>query len=289
MLRLISALRKRSAIGQLARFASSEEQLEQNFYWKAPLEPKIAKLYEKYDSTLFFSTHIEANKSKLKFSDRREIEGQIADEKRRTIQTRPLPIALSYLTGDKPDVIGRQNEEIYESSNGSRELCAEIDPNEISDETDVEIKEESVKQRNLIAGKIAYIDESKQTIFDEMKRTRENIRPAPNPYKYDKYPAAWMYDYETFDDSDQNHEEKSQYGTPGRMIDFECGGSMNFIGYLFLDPTMPVSRVQCYGCGGHLQCADPGLPGYLPSELMRGQHDSVLRVSWFSLMYIYFT
>lgn len=64
--------------------------------------------------------------------------------------------------------------------------------------------------------------------------------------------------------------------------DFEYNSNMDFIGHLLLDPTMPVSRVQCYGCGGHLQCADPGLPGYLPSELMRGQHDSVLRVSWFA-------
>lgn len=216
MLRLISALRKRPAVGQFARFASSEEQLEQNFYWKTPLEPKIAKLYEKYDSTLFFSTHIEGNKTKLKFCDRREIEGQIEDEKRRKIQTRPLPIALFHLTGEKSDVFDSQNEEIYDSSNGSQELCREIDPNEISDEVDVEIREQGVEQRNVIAGKIGHIDESKQAIFDEMKRTRENLRPAPDPYKYDKYPTAWMYDYETFDDNDQNYEEKSQYGTPGR-------------------------------------------------------------------------
>lgn len=32
-----------------------------------------------------------------------------------------------------------------------------------------------------------------------------------------------------------------------------------------------------------LQCADGSLPGYLPSELMKGQDDSILRVSQINL------
>lgn len=54
---------------------------------------------------------------------------------------------------------------------------------------------------------------------------------------------------------------------------------MLIIRNIFIDPTIPVSKVPCYGCGGPLQCIEPSLPGYLPSELIRNQPDSVLRVS----------
>lgn len=44
------------------------------------------------------------------------------------------------------------------------------------------------------------------------------------------------------------------------------------------DPTMPITNVPCHGCGALLQCVDTGLPGYLPSELIRYQSDAMLRV-----------
>lgn len=49
--------------------------------------------------------------------------------------------------------------------------------------------------------------------------------------------------------------------------------------YFFLDPKIPISKVPCHGCGSLLQCADTNLPGYLPSELMRNRHKSVLTVN----------
>lgn len=45
-----------------------------------------------------------------------------------------------------------------------------------------------------------------------------------------------------------------------------------------IDPSVPVSKVPCHGCGSLLQCADTSLPGYLPSELMRDHEKSVLKV-----------
>lgn len=49
--------------------------------------------------------------------------------------------------------------------------------------------------------------------------------------------------------------------------------------YLYVaDPKIPISKVPCHGCGSLLQCADTNLPGYLPSELMRNRHKSVLTV-----------
>lgn len=49
---------------------------------------------------------------------------------------------------------------------------------------------------------------------------------------------------------------------------------------LFLaDPSQPVSKAPCYGCGSLMQCAEPSLPGYLPSELFVGHPDSFLKVN----------
>lgn len=47
---------------------------------------------------------------------------------------------------------------------------------------------------------------------------------------------------------------------------------------LFADPTIPITNVPCHGCGALLQCADTGLSGFLPSELIRYQSDNMLRV-----------
>lgn len=66
----------------------------------------------------------------------------------------------------------------------------------------------------------------------------------------------WMDDYESF--KGLNDEIKSKFGTA--------------------DPTVPVSKVACFGCGANLHCADSSLPGYLPSELFCGQSDDYLKV-----------
>lgn len=77
--------------------------------------------------------------------------------------------------------------------------------------------------------------------------------------------AAWMLDYESYkdpsaDDDDENGETLATgvYGTP--------------------DATQPVSKVPCHGCGALLQCAEPSLPGYLPSEIFVGQKADYLKV-----------
>lgn len=62
--------------------------------------------------------------------------------------------------------------------------------------------------------------------------------------------TQWMRDYEFYpEDSDDELSEHSQYGTP--------------------DPSVPISKVPCGGCGAHLHCADASLPGYLPSEIYK--------------------
>lgn len=62
--------------------------------------------------------------------------------------------------------------------------------------------------------------------------------------------TQWMRDYEFYEeDSDDEFPDHSQYGTP--------------------DPSIPISKVPCGGCGAHLHCADASLPGYLPSEIFK--------------------
>lgn len=48
---------------------------------------------------------------------------------------------------------------------------------------------------------------------------------------------------------------------------------------IFLDETIPSSKIPCSGCGAFLQCADTGLPGYIPSEIFKGRTDNELKVS----------
>ncbi|XP_008471913.1 nitric oxide-associated protein 1 [Diaphorina citri] len=61
----------------------------------------------------------------------------------------------------------------------------------------------------------------------------------------------WMRDYEVYDESEEDDFDIDpsyfEYGTP--------------------DPSIPASTVPCGGCGAHLHCQDPSIPGYLPREI----------------------
>ncbi|KAK9881719.1 hypothetical protein WA026_017237 [Henosepilachna vigintioctopunctata] len=64
----------------------------------------------------------------------------------------------------------------------------------------------------------------------------------------------WMLNYDNFDDTLLNEETlvldgNINYGTP--------------------DPKTKISKVPCGGCGAHLHCKDPSIPGYLPSEIFK--------------------
>ena len=43
------------------------------------------------------------------------------------------------------------------------------------------------------------------------------------------------------------------------------------------DPSVPVSQSVCGGCGAHLHCQQPSLPGYLPAEVLRAAPEEELR------------
>ncbi|XP_050436060.1 nitric oxide-associated protein 1 [Adelges cooleyi] len=72
-------------------------------------------------------------------------------------------------------------------------------------------------------------------------------------YEMEQWGAKrWMSDYECYEERDLDCEDilpswSSKYGTP--------------------DPLIEISDVPCGGCGAQLQCQNPSIPGYLPSEL----------------------
>lgn len=93
----------------------------------------------------------------------------------------------------------------------------------------------------------------KVELFKELKQSESVLvdKDEQKPFVND-----WMNDYDIFDDSKCS--THTQFGTP--------------------DPSVPVSKIPCYGCGALLQCADSSLPGYLPSELFKGRRREVLKV-----------
>lgn len=80
---------------------------------------------------------------------------------------------------------------------------------------------------------------------------------------------TWMHDYESYKQSNDAEEENSS----GSDDDDESA-----VIYGTPDASVPVSKVPCHGCGAPLQCAEPSLPGYLPSEIFAGQNDEYLKV-----------
>lgn len=208
MQRIFSVLRRRQPTVLLSRLAWSDAKADKNYYWKIPLQPKIEAINKKYESTLLYSTHIEGHKEKFTFADRRNLQRKEELREEERIRTRPLPLALRYL-GERPafEAVESLDHESEEQSND------ELDPNALSDSEDEHVAR-SIEQRNMLAGKITNISDTKANIFESMRKTRENIKNAPNPYLYEKYPAAWMLDYDNYDEK-EDYADKSQYGTPG--------------------------------------------------------------------------
>lgn len=43
------------------------------------------------------------------------------------------------------------------------------------------------------------------------------------------------------------------------------------------DPSVPASATPCHGCGAVLHCRDPGIPGYIPSQIFLAAKPSQLQ------------
>lgn len=266
MQRILTALKRRPSTVHFARFISTEEELEQSFYWKIPLQPKVSSLYEKYESTLFYSTHIEGHKLKLTYQDRRQLENKIKAEKQIKVRTRPIPLALKFLNDGQSERADeeRPNEAVMIDENMHEDT--ELDPNRLTDDEEDDFKERSLEQRRLIAGKATHIDEVTATIFERMKKTRESIQVEPNTYSIEKYPAEWMLDYETYDEGD-DYADKSQYGTPGECIRPSTGYNVGYFHSCFLQiRRFPYQKCHAMDAEVYCSVSTPVCPDICPAN-----------------------
>ncbi|KAI5749545.1 hypothetical protein M8J76_008188 [Diaphorina citri] len=94
------------------------------------------------------------------------------------------------------------------------------------------------------------------TTGDVLEESKESDLSEEEDDFYEKplegsYTMRWMRDYEVYDESEEDDFDIDpsyfEYGTP--------------------DPSIPASTVPCGGCGAHLHCQDPSIPGYLPREI----------------------
>lgn len=100
-------------------------------------------------------------------------------------------------------------------------------------------------------------------LMRELKYNSELVARSDEDKEQKSFVNDWMNDYDCYDDSESS--THSQFGTP--------------------DPAVPVSKVPCYGCGSLLHCAEPSLPGYLPSEIFKKASVKELKVRVTSAKY----
>lgn len=88
--------------------------------------------------------------------------------------------------------------------------------------------------------------------YENVERIVEKINLEHNESREQDTPVTgkWMSDYEFYEE-DEEDDRTSFYGTP--------------------DPQEPTSNIPCGGCGALLHCAEPSIPGYLPSQLFKGK------------------
>lgn len=275
MLRLLSLSKTNQSVLRNVRSCTTVSDKESQFLWRKPLEPRVQSVVNKYPN-LTYSSFLEGLRRKFQYRDNQT--AKVAFErweiktKLNQVDVRPIPLALRYLQGTRDAQNGVENDaNIRDEGKSPKE--EQTDEYETSLDNAQDKQVDSIANRYSITSRNTYFQQTKLNIFDKMKKAREDIKTVPKQ----TFPTDWMVDYETFDEED--YADDSQFGTPGNFaISNESDLSVSDICIDIPDPTIPISNVPCYGCGSNLQCADHTLPGYLPSELMRGQHEAILRV-----------
>lgn len=230
---------RRPHLSKIIRKYSSEAEIEQKFYLKQPLDPIAAELMNKHEPDIIYSSYVENNKRPLQYRHRVIVHNLCERAKQRHRYEEAMRKPFSLAL--------RYVSNTLEQPPKAKEFKKEeISPKSSSE---LNLNNERDLTRNIIT------NEQKLTIFRELNRRRRELEESEQ-----KYPEKWMQDYETFDENDEEDlVPDSQFGTP--------------------DPSIPITNIPCHGCGARLQCADTSLSGYLPSELIRNQKESVLRVS----------
>lgn len=152
----------------------------------------------------------------------------------------PLPVSLQFYVG-KHRLLKEETEEKVSEPENVFQLP-------FATPTQVEINEDEIKAPEIKASS------KTNNEFDH-----SNIDKWMTNYEYFDDTKLQLSNYENYGDDETSEisEQSSRYGTP--------------------NPNSGVSRVPCGGCGALLHCSDPAIPGYLPSEIMRGRNDTELK------------
>lgn len=201
-------------------------------------------LIQNYKDKITFSSYLEHEKLELGYFRYylKTVKQAQKTQKKQLEDKRlpPLPVSLQFYV-DKDRLL---NEETEEKVNEPEEVFQLP----FAKPTQVEINEDETKAPTM---------EASYKTNDEFDHS--NIDKWMTNYEYFDDMKLPQNDYETDGDDKTTviSEWSSRYGTP--------------------DPNSGVSRVPCGGCGALLHCSDPAIPGYLPSEIMRGRNDTELK------------
>ncbi|KAI5713017.1 hypothetical protein M8J75_013087 [Diaphorina citri] len=157
------------------------------------------------------------------------------------VQDKSIPISLKFLgsLGNHQDPDGLQ-------SKGAGKENSTV-PSE---------REEHEQNREKTPTATVFPYQINTTTGDVLEESKESDLSEEEDDFYEKplegsYTMRWMRDYEVYDESEEDDFDIDpsyfEYGTP--------------------DPSIPASTVPCGGCGAHLHCQDPSIPGYLPREI----------------------
>lgn len=219
---------------------------------KAPLPDRPGSLYEKYKDSILFSSYIEKNKIKLGYKRNQMLHGIIqkreSDRLQIQVQSAPLSVAAQLMDERGAAADGDQSN---------------LDAASMTDDLTVDANKYSLNEKEL------------KFLSSVAKELTEDQAPS-------RVPLNWFTDYETYDET--SPAEDNYFGTPGTasiIITYIVFCLSTIFCIQYIDLNVPISKVPCHGCGALLHCADKSLPGYLPSELFRGQKDDVLTVIFF--------
>lgn len=267
MIRILQFSRHLPGRRQLLHTLKSRE-LDEPAYHKKPLDPQIVSLVKKYDSDIVYSSHIELNKKPLTYKQRTDLLYKLGSD--------DFLDRLNKARESEPSILVEKLIEFNDLKQNKDTPKAVIDKAEpITPRVEQTLSAEDEEKNARLA-------KAKLKILTEMGMRRSAIE-----YEIQSFPDNWMEDYETFDEGD--FWADTQYGTPGKCsesVEVRLFFLFSFLFLnpnisvkcrLFLDPKVPISKVPCHGCGSNLHCADPSIPGYLPSELMSGHEKGVLK------------
>ncbi|XP_033211799.1 nitric oxide-associated protein 1 [Belonocnema kinseyi] len=226
---------------------------------------KIDPRVQKWEDKLLYSDYVLTKSLKFGYKLNRRIEVQmerkIALRRKQELMSAPaLSIAAKYLIDDQEpskDKYENSKAEVKEEAPkpiympyAARDAFKSVNVTETPEVEDEPILNEKFK---VLYEK--YL-EAMQNPENESQENKDKLQVRLGD-DLSKVPPTWMTDYETFDDIFEEESWEARYGTP--------------------DPDSKVSSIPCGGCGALLHCKDSEIPGYLPSELFKGQRNDVLQ------------